>query len=308
MVTALVVGLGTDSVAPDESLSAVDPAVVGPPLLIGIVLVKFGFDLAGRYGDRLVALDEDTTVELGWAYDPPAADPIDPVASVERRPRPTVAGRLLGGLSTAHVTRHPGALIPGGLLAVASLLFAIGGVWEFVVAGVVVSAGLLAIDWWVRYGGLEYRVSGEAVVRDDCLFRTRVWRIEPWDERGPRVEGGRLRRWLGTTTVLVDGPDRERRHPHLREPDAILGVFDRRADSLSLDHAAVSRRPRGATHPCGCRGVDQRRQRRSEPLARRSGTERGECVYSHPRAGGVDNRDRYTGYRADWRGIPSRVQ
>jgi hypothetical protein len=234
MVTALVVGLGTDSVAPDESLSAVDPAVVGPPLLIGIVLVKFGFDLAGRYSDRLVALDEDTTVELGWAYDPPAADPIDPVASVERRPRPTLAGRLLGGLSPAHVTRHPGALIPGSLLAVASLLFAIGGAWAFVAllvaAGVVVSAGLLATDWWVRYAGLEYRVSGEAIVAYDRLFRTRVWRIEPWDERGLRVERGRLHRWLGTTTVVVVGPDRERRLPHLREPDAILEVFDRRAD------------------------------------------------------------------------------
>jgi hypothetical protein len=233
LFTALVVGLGTGAVSPDEPLSALNSSVVGPPLLVGIVLVKFGFDLAGLYRDRLVAVDEASYFELGWAYEPPTDDPPAPLDRVVTRVRPSAVGRLLGGLSLSNLRRHPGALAPGVLLWFVALLFALGRAWAFVAglvaAGLAVTVGLLAVDSWLRYGAIEYRVSGDAVVAYDRLLRTPVWRVEPWDESGLRVERDRLHRWFGTSTVVVEFPDRERRLPHLRAPDAVLAVFERRA-------------------------------------------------------------------------------
>jgi hypothetical protein len=237
LLTATFVGLAAGSVSPDDSIAAIDPTVVGPPILVGIVLVKFGFDLGGLYRERLAAFDEASYFELGWAYEPPSDEPIDPVRTVDERIRPTVLGRLVGGLSPSNVRRHPGALVVSGLVLLGSLLFVLGGVWDVVFAlvgiSLVVPIGLLTIDHGVRYGGIEYRVSDGAIVAYDRLFRTRVWRIEPWDEHGLRVERDRLHRWLGTSTVVVECSDRELRLPHLADPDPVLDVFDRRAEASS---------------------------------------------------------------------------
>jgi hypothetical protein len=87
--------------------------------------------------------------------------------------------------------------------------------------------GLLTVDYGVRYGGIEYRVSDDAIVAYDRLFRTRLWRIEPWDESDLRVEQGRLHWWSDTSTVVIECPDRELWLPHLADPEPILDVFDR---------------------------------------------------------------------------------
>jgi hypothetical protein len=92
--------------------------------------------------------------------------------------------------------------------------------------------GLLTVDYGVRYGGIEYRVSDDAIVAYDRSFRTHVWRIEPWDESGLRVERNRLHRWFDTSTVVIECPDRELRLPHLADPEPVLDVFDRRADGV----------------------------------------------------------------------------
>jgi hypothetical protein len=253
MVTAMVVGLGAGSVSPDDSITAVDPSVVGGPMLVGIVLVKFAFDLGGLYRDRLVAFDESSYFDLGWAYEPPVEEAIEPVEPVATRVRPTAAGRLLGGLSVANVRRHPGALAVGGFVLLFAAIFAMGQAWDvvalLVAVSLVVPAGLLTIDHWLRYGGVEYRVAGrgeadverdgggDALVAHDRLFRTRLWRIEPWDESGIRVERGRLHRWLGTTTVVLERSEGDRRLPHLRDPEPVLDVFDRTPSGWDRDGA-----------------------------------------------------------------------
>jgi hypothetical protein len=124
--------------------------------------------------------------------------------------------------------------VGGGFLLV-GLLFVTGRAWDialaFAAATAVVPTGLLTADYLLRYGGVEYRVSEEAIVAYDRAFRTRLWRIEPWDESGLRLEKTRL---LDTSTVVIDCSDRELRVPHLRDLEAILGVFDRRLDGESM--------------------------------------------------------------------------
>ena len=232
MLTAVFVGLGAGAVEPDDPITAVDPTVVGLPLLVGIVLVKFAFDLSGLYRDRLVAFDEASYFELGWAYEPPADDSILPAKPVTERLRPTGVGRAVGGVSVSNVRRHPGALAVGGFILLVSLLFVMGGVWDTVLVlvalALVVPMMLLLLDYWLRYGSIEYRVSGDAVVAYDRLFRTRLWRIEPWDESGLRIEQGRLDGVLDTSTVVIECSERDLRLPHVRNPDPIIDVFDRR--------------------------------------------------------------------------------
>ena len=236
LLTATFVGLAAGSVSSDDPITAVDPTVVGPPILVGIVLVKFGFDLGSLYRDRLVAFDEASYFELGWAYDPPVHEPIEPVDNMNDRMRPTAQGRLFGGISISNVQRHPGVLVVSGFILLVSLLFMLGRAWDIVLvlvgASLVAPMGLLTIDHGLRYGGLEYRVSDNAIVAYDRLLRTRVWRIDPWDESGLRVERDRLHGWLDTSTVVIECAERELRLPHLEDPDPITDVFDRRPDGV----------------------------------------------------------------------------
>jgi hypothetical protein len=234
LFTAMVVGLGMGSVSADEPITAVDPTVVGLPLLLGIVSVKFSFDLAGLYRDRLVRFDEATTIDIGWSYDPPTRDSVEPIRDdAGDRVRPTVPGRLIGGISMSNAVRYPGALFIGGMLLLVAALFVTGGVWDvalaFAAGSLAAPVGLVTIDYWLRYGGVEYRVSDDAIVAYDRLFRTRLWRTEAWDETGVRVESDWVDAWLDTSTVVIERPDRELRLPRLREADLILAVFDRRS-------------------------------------------------------------------------------
>ncbi|WP_459877228.1 DUF6498-containing protein [Halorubrum gandharaense] len=233
VLAVVLAALVDDSVATDEPIGAVDPAAVGGVLLVGVVLVKFAFDLASVYRGRLEAFDESQHLELGWAYEPPAPDAVDTSLSAEAvRLRPTVRGRLLGGVVT--LRRHPGGVFAGVFLLFVAGLFAIGGGWIVAVvlgvAAVVVPLALGQTDYWLRYGGVEYRTDGDAIVAYDRLFRTPLWRVEPWDETDLRVECDRADDWLGTSTVVVELRDRTLRLPHLGEPDPILDTFDRRPD------------------------------------------------------------------------------
>lgn len=242
LLTATFVGLAADSVSGDDPITAIDPTLVGPPILVGIVLVKFTFDLGSLYRNRLVAFDEASALELGWAYEPPTEEVIEPVRTVKDRMRPTTWGRLFGGLSPSNIRRHPGALIISGFILTVSFLFVLGRAWDIVLAligtSLVVPMGLLTIDYGLRYGGVEYRVSDGAIVAYDRLFRTRLWRIEPWDETGLHIGCDRIDRWLDTSTVVVECPDRELRLPHLQDPESILDVFDRRPGGVEWNERA----------------------------------------------------------------------
>jgi hypothetical protein len=217
----------------DAPISALDPAAIGLPLLLGIVAVKAAFDLGGLYGDRLAAFDESQALDLGFSYDPPAAEPVDgslaePVETV-RQPR---RARLAGALTTP--LGHPGLWYLAALPALGAALFAIGGKWGAAAAlaatAVAFPLGPAAIDHELRYGLVEYRAGDDALVARDRLSGTTLWRVEPWDETDLRVERSGLDRRLGTETVAIELRDDEYRLPGLDDPEPVLDVFDRRPD------------------------------------------------------------------------------
>ncbi|WP_432508238.1 DUF6498-containing protein [Halorubrum ezzemoulense] len=231
LFTVTIVGAGT--LEEDTPISAIDPDAIGIPLLLGIVAVKFAFDLASLYGDRLAAFDESSSLDLGLSYDPPAAEPVDgslakPTETV-RQPR---RARLAGALTTP--LGHPGLWYVGGGLALLGLLFAFGGDWGTVAlllaAAVAVPLALAALDHELRHGLVEYRAGDGALVARDRLSGATMWRVEPWDETDLRVERRRLDRRLGTETVVIELRDDEYRIPGLDDPEPVLDVFDRRPD------------------------------------------------------------------------------
>ncbi|MGM0447266.1 MAG: DUF6498-containing protein [Methanobacteriota archaeon] len=231
LFTVVVVAAGT--LENDVPIAALDPATIGFPLLLGVVAVKFAFDLAGLYGDRLAAFDESSALELGLSDDPPAPELADgslaaPVETVRQPRRARIAGALTTPLG------HPGLWYIAGILALVALAFAIGGdrptATALGAAAVAVPLALAALDHELRHGLVAYRAGDDALVAYDRLFDTALWRVEPWDETDLRVERGRLDRRLGTETVVIELRDDEYRLPGLADPEPILDVFDRRAD------------------------------------------------------------------------------
>ena len=237
LFTVTVVAAGT--LEDDAPISALDPDAIGLPLLLGVVAVKFAFDLSGLYGDRLAAFDESSSLDLGFAYDPPAAEPVDgSLTGTVRTVRQSRRSRLAGALTTP--LGHPGLWYLAAVPALVAALFAIGGEWGTVAAllavAVVVPLGVAALDHELRYGLVAYRAGDDALVARDRLSGATLWRVEPWDETALRVTRGRLDRRLGTATVVIELRDDEYRIPGLADPEPVLSVFDRRAE-----------RPDGAT-------------------------------------------------------------
>lgn len=231
LFTVTIVGAGT--LEEDTPISAIDPDAIGIPLLLGIVAVKFAFDLASLYGDRLAAFDESSALDLGFSYDPPATEPVDgSLAGVVRTVRQPRRTRIAGALTTP--LGHPGLWYLAALPALTAVLFAIGGEWRTVAlllaAAVAVPLALAALDHELRHGLVEYRAGDGALVARDRLSGATLWRVEPWDETDLRVERRRLDRRLGTETVVIELRDDEYRIPGLDDPEPVLDVFDRRPD------------------------------------------------------------------------------
>ncbi|TKX68051.1 DUF6498-containing protein [Halorubrum sp. GN11GM_10-3_MGM] len=231
LFTVTVVGAGT--LEDDAPISALDADAIGLPLLLGIVGVKFAFDLASLYGDRLAAFDESSALDLGFSYDPPSTDPVDgslagPIETV-RQPR---RARLAGALTTP--LGHPGLWYLASLPALGAALFAVGGeraTAAFLLAvAVALPLAPAAVDHELRYGLVAYRAGADALVARDRLSGATLWRVEPWDETDLRVKRGWLDRRLGTETVVIELRDDEYRIPGLPDPEPILDVFDRQPD------------------------------------------------------------------------------
>jgi hypothetical protein len=220
LLVAVDGGAGADSAA----------GAAGIPLLLGIVGLKLATDLADLYAERLAAYDEATDLPLGFAYEPPTDEAVDGVGPDAQCVRPARLGRVAGGVPS--LIRHPNAVIFGVLAVPIAVLFALGRAWSLAavvgVAAVGVPVGVSSLDHWLRYAGVEYRADGDAVVAYDRLSGEPVWRVEPWDERGLRVERDWLDARLGTETVVVELDGETRRLPHLRTPEAVLETFDRR--------------------------------------------------------------------------------
>ncbi|AUX09308.1 hypothetical protein AArcSl_1679 [Halalkaliarchaeum desulfuricum] len=90
-------------------------------------------------------------------------------------------------------------------------------------------------DYWLRHGGVEYRTDGEAIVAYDRLFRTPLWRVEPWDELDLWVESDRVDNCFRTSTIVVELRDRTLGLPHLSDPAPILDTFDRRPNCSQVE-------------------------------------------------------------------------
>ena len=259
LAAVFLAGLATVTLAaavtegPEATLGAVDPAVVGLPLLVVLLLVKLLTDLAGLYGDRLraaVGLDRlraavggDGRVDRGDGGGRGSGDgaggeargpendeegPTEPPASDARRVRPAPWSVVLGGLARAPASEGLWTLALLGTLPAA--LFAFAGVWSFAVGLLGVTAAVVAtlacLDHWLRYGAVAYHVA-DGVTAHDARFDTTLWRVEPWDETGLRVERDRLDRLLGTETVVVERRETDRRLPHLPDAAPVVAVFDR---------------------------------------------------------------------------------
>ena len=231
MFTVTLVGAAT--LNGDAPISALDPDAVGLPLLLGIIAVKAAFDLAGLYGDRLAAFDESSALDLGLSHEPPSPESPDgsvaePVETVRQPVRARLAGTAVTPLG------RPGLWYLAAVPTLGAALFAVGGdrATAAALAAVAVGVPLLlgALDHELRYGLVSYRAGDDALVARDRLIGATLWRVEPWDETGLRVERRRLDHRLGTETVAIELRDDEYRIPGVAEPDPILDVFDRRPD------------------------------------------------------------------------------
>ena len=230
---ATVMIVAANRLEDDTPISALNPDAVGLPLLLGIVGVKFAFDLAGLYSDRLAALDKGSTLDLGLSYDPPSPEPPnDALAEPVRTVRQPLRARLTGALRTP--VGHPGLAYIAVFFGLGAALFALGGEWRVVAAllavAVALPLALAALDHELRYGLVGYRAGDDALVARDRLSGRALWRVEPWDETDLRVERSGLDRRLGTETVVIELRDDEYRIPGLADPEPVLDVFDRRPD------------------------------------------------------------------------------
>jgi len=138
-----------------------------------------------------------------------------------------------------NLTRHGGVVKLTASIWLVALLFATGQLWTVVAViatvGVILPLLLVSIDYWLRFGAVEYRTDGTAIVAYDRLFDHALWRIEPWDETDLKIERDRLDDWLDTYTIVMTLLDDSTvRLPHVADPEPLLGVFDRRADGVQV--------------------------------------------------------------------------
>jgi hypothetical protein len=246
LATIVLVGAATSG--PETTIAEVDAGAVLGPLLLIVVSVKYGVDLAVLYRDRLregvdrleadLGLDDDTgdTTDTEDAVDTEATTPTGEAEAetvqFDRCVRPTHRARFLGAITRAH---HHVSVALTVLLGVSiGGLLAGSGAWgtATTVFGLAASVATLLVgaDYLVGHAGVEYRIGDDSVVAHDTLFDTQLWRVAAWDERALRVERSRLDRLLGTETLVIVLPGTERRLAHLPSADTVVGAFDRDAE------------------------------------------------------------------------------
>ncbi|KTG11607.1 hypothetical protein AUR64_03095 [Haloprofundus marisrubri] len=188
-------------------------------LLVGVVFVKFCFDLVAVYRDKLRAFDESQSLDIGWSYDPPEKPFVDEtfdgsVTTVRPKPSAVFAGGIVRGSSGETVLFM--VFIALCLAAVFAFESVGGAGFVVAVAGVVlcVGAALGIVDHSVRYLSMEYRIgvgkTGERsdIVGYDRILREPLWRIRGEHVADAEVKRGRVDRLLGTETVVLESDDR----------------------------------------------------------------------------------------------------
>lgn len=215
LTAALIV---TNGGAADSS-RAVERVATGP-LVAVVVSIRLLTDLAGYYYDGRLGAGLWSLVGRGDTYTPPECVTVETTLSgTPIELRPPLPGRLLP--TASHVRTHPGPwlLTPLAFLAASLAVFegatqTAGGI---MLLGIGIPLGLIHLDYWIRYAGVEYQLNSSAIVAADTLFRTPLWRYESLADHEVRVERDAVDRWLGTSTVIVDRGDRATKLPRLKD-------------------------------------------------------------------------------------------
>jgi hypothetical protein len=223
LTAALVVSNG----GAGETSRAVERVATGP-LVAVVVSIRLLTDLAGYYSDGRLGAGLWSLVGRGDAYSPPERETIETTLSGNPTDlRPSLSGRLLP--TASHFRTHPGPwlLTPLAFLAASLAVFddatQIGG--GIMLLGIGVPLGLIHLDYWVRYVGVEYRLDSSTIVATDTLFQTPLWRYESLADHEIRIERDAVDRWLDTSTVLVDRGDRPTKLPRLKDTTPITNAL-----------------------------------------------------------------------------------
>ena len=227
-VAALLVTLGIVTAGGGgESAQTLERAATGP--LVGVVLaVRLGTDIADYYGDGRFGAGLWSLLGRGDDPSPPPPESVDmtltePVTVL----RPPLVGRLVP--TAAHVRSRPGPWLVTPFAGLAGAIAASRGdvlvVVGVLAAGVGGPLGLTTLDYWLRYGGVEYRTDGTAVVAVDTAFRTPLWRAESWDRQAMWTERDILDNHLDTSTIRVERADRPTQVPRLPDPAPIVNAL-----------------------------------------------------------------------------------
>lgn len=142
--------------------------------------------------------------------------------------RPPLLGRLLP--TASHFRAHPGPWLLSPLAFLAAAIAVSQGVVQaaggLLFIGIGVPLGLIYVDYWIRYAGVQYRTGPNAVVATDTIFKTPLWRCESLDSREVRVEQDAVDKLLDTSTVVIDRNDQPTTIPRLKHSTQILRSVD----------------------------------------------------------------------------------
>lgn len=200
-------------------------ATAGVSVLVLVIGAKFLLDIAGVYRDRLRDFEERTSLDFGWAYEPPEWSPVDaslgdPVETVRPHPVAVLASGIPRGLGTGAVV-FPGILLFGCLLSLASgstrLATAVGSIGGLFLA-VLALAGVCHRA--LEHLAMEYRVGGD-VVGYDRLLDEPQWRLPEWKVNRADPTQTVTDRVFGTETLAVEHEGRSIRLVHLDDAAAV---------------------------------------------------------------------------------------
>ncbi|WP_254922190.1 DUF6498-containing protein [Halorubrum sp. Ea8] len=233
LTAALVVSNGGGG----ETSRAVERVATGP-LVAVVVSIRLLTDLAEYYYDGRLGAGLWSLVGRGDAYSPPERETIETTLSGNPTVlRPSLSGRLLP--TASHFRTHPGLWLLTPLAFLAASLAVFNGATQIaggiMLLGIGVPLGLIHLDYWIRYAGVEYRLDSDTIVATDTLFQTPLWRYESLADHEVRIERDAVDRWLDTSTVLVDRGGRPTKLPRLEDTTPITNSL---VDASTADNDA----------------------------------------------------------------------
>jgi hypothetical protein len=224
IIALLIAALIASNGEAGEASRAVERVATGP-LVAVVVSIRLLTDLVGYYYDGRLGAGLWSLVGRGDAYLPPECETIGTTLSGNPTVlRPSLSGRLLP--TASHFRAHPGLWLLTPLAFLAASLAVFDGATEIaggiMLLGIGVPLGLIHLDYWIRYVGVEYRLDSNTIIATDTLFQTPLWRYESLADHEIRIERDAVDRWLNTSTVLIDRGDRPTKLPRLEDTTPIM--------------------------------------------------------------------------------------